>query len=182
MVSTTGSVLNMGKRPALGETLECPNRRLGCNARVSQAELQSHVERCLYRWVACEGCGKRLLDVDIYKHQIHSRCMENKLKREVGNTHVMVVPFSSFFLIFRHHIHISVAIIHHHVLGDSRYCMFSIMEDVIPYFPCLQSVIERFSSGPPPSTLPRYDHLQHRRSFHLYVCSHCCAIILEGNP
>ena len=83
MFLTTGSVRNMGKRPSLVETRECPNRKLGCNARIRQTELESHVERCLYRWVACEACGKRLLDVDIYKHQSRSRCMENKLKREV---------------------------------------------------------------------------------------------------
>ncbi|KAK2178182.1 hypothetical protein NP493_556g00011 [Ridgeia piscesae] len=73
----------MGKRhPA--ETCECPNRKLGCKVRVRQTELQSHVDQCLYRWVACEACGKRLLDVDLYKHQRHARCMENKLKREVA--------------------------------------------------------------------------------------------------
>ena len=83
VISATGSVTNMGKRhPA--ETCECPNRKLGCKVRVRQTELQSHVDQCLYRWVACEACGKRLLDVDLYKHQRHARCMENKLKREVG--------------------------------------------------------------------------------------------------
>ncbi|KAI0239846.1 hypothetical protein LSAT2_009452, partial [Lamellibrachia satsuma] len=74
----------MGRRLPLRETCECPNRKLGCKARVRQTELQSHVDRCLYRWVACEGCGRRLLDVDLYKHQRHTHCMENKLKREVA--------------------------------------------------------------------------------------------------
>ena len=76
-------ILKMPKQKQTVDTdqINCKYKKNGCSFKQETLQMEAHEKECLYNYVYCDICQAKVLNVNLYKHQMAKGCNDLVIKR-----------------------------------------------------------------------------------------------------